>query len=331
MILKSMRYFYVSFGISVLCMLLVYFITRQWTVVYSAIVLSILEISFSFDNAVINAKVLNHMDKIWQKRFLLWGILIAVFGMRFVFPIALVTLTTNMGLVQVFQLALYHPVRYGHLLSEGYPLISSFGAGFLLNVFFEFFVSPEKRINWLGFIENNRAIKWLSKSIFSSPLLSLIVGSPFVYALHSTNCWIAFILGVACQYLLVLLNQHLSGKLGTKDLIKYGFIGFMYLEVLDASFSFDGVIGAFAITTNIFIIMVGLGVGALFVRSITIYFVEQKVLQSFIYLEHGAHYAILFLAICLLLKNFMHLPELMVAGVSMGFILVSWLHSLYKR
>lgn len=325
---RVLRYFYLSIAISLACIALVYSLTGSLWLVYSALVLSILEISLSFDNAVINAKILNHMSRLWQKRFLLWGILIAVFGMRFVFPIALVTFTTHMGLMQVFHLALYDPVKYGVLLTAGYPLISSFGAGFLLGVFFEFLVSANTRVPWVKMIEQNRLILWLKRYVYSAPILAFILGAPFVYALHSPGCWLAFLLGVGGQYLLVLLNHFFSGKLGSKDMMQYGFIGFMYLEVLDASFSFDGVIGAFAITTNILIIMVGLGIGALFVRSITLYFVEQHVLQRFIYLEHGAHYAIFFLALCLLAKNFTHLPESLVAGVSIVLIALAWGHSL---
>ena len=327
--LSTFRYFYVSVSVSLLCLSGVFIMTDSWAMVYSALVLSVLEISFSFDNAVINAKILNHMDKIWRKRFLLWGILIAVFGMRFVFPILLVTLTTKMGLVDVFHLAFNNPHRYSELLHAGYPLISSFGAGFLFGVFFEFFFSKTKTVFWVDFLENNRIVRTLSAFYLSPLIFSIVLGIPFLYALHSLACVMVFVLGVSCQFLLLLVNKIFSGKLKSNEIIKYGFIGFMYLEVLDASFSFDGVIGAFAITTNILIIMVGLGIGAFFVRSLTIYFVEKRVLQSYVYLEHGAHYAILFLALCLLMKNFTPISEVIVAGVSIGLIVLAWLNSVY--
>lgn len=76
----------------------------------------------------------------------------------------------------------------------------------------------------------------------------------------------------------------------TKGNIIAGIGGFLYLEVLDASFSFDGVIGAFAITSDVVVIMLGLAIGAMFVRSMTIYLVEKGTLEAYIYLEHGAHY-----------------------------------------
>ena len=92
----------------------------------------------------------------------------------------------------------------------------------------------------------------------------------------------------------ILLHSFISSldDLFSTDGVRSGIIGLIYLEILDASFSFDGVIGAFALSSDIFIIMIGLGIGAMFVRSLTLYLVEKKTLAEFIYLEHGAHYAI---------------------------------------
>ena len=81
---------------------------------------------------------------------------------------------------------------------------------------------------------------------------------------------------------------------------KAAFFMFLYLEVLDASFSFDGVIGAFAITNDIVLMALGLGIGAMYVRSLTVYLVRQGTLDDYVYLEHGAHYAIGALAVILL-------------------------------
>jgi hypothetical protein len=101
---------------------------------------------------------------------------------------------------------------------------------------------------------------------------------------------------------------------------KGGLVAFLYLELLDASFSFDGVIGAFAISQEVQIITLGLGIGALYVRSLTIYLVNKGVLDEYIYLEHGAHYAILALAILTLTSIIKQIPEV-ITGVT-GAILI---------
>ena len=103
----------------------------------------------------------------------------------------------------------------------------------------------------------------------------------------------------------------------------------MYLEVLDASFSFDGVIGAFAITSDVVIIMLGLAIGAMFVRSMTIYLVEKGTLDAYIYLEHGAHYAIGALAFIMLAgMTGVHVPEVVTGLIGVAFIVWAVLASI---
>src|SRR5262249_21192939 len=107
---------------------------------------------------------------------------------------------------------------------------------------------------------------------------------------------------------------------------KDGVAMFIYLQILDASFSFDGVIGAFAVTNNLFIIAIGLGIGAMFVRSLTLYLVDKGTLNEFVYLEHGAFYAIAALAILMLCNVFGHIPEVvtgLVGAVLIGLSLIS--------
>jgi hypothetical protein len=117
------------------------------------------------------------------------------------------------------------------------------------------------------------------------------------------------------------------------DVIKRGGIGgFLYLEVLDASFSFDGVIGAFAITKDIVIIMIGLGIGAMFVRSMTVFLVRKETLDTYVYLEHGAHYAIGILAVIMLASMKFHIPEIFTGLVGVAFIAAAlWSSLRYRR
>ena len=110
-----------------------------------------------------------------------------------------------------------------------------------------------------------------------------------------------------------------------------GIAGFLYLEVLDASFSFDGVIGAFAITKDVVIIMLGLGIGAMFVRSLTVYLVNKGTLDEYVFLEHGAHYAIGALAIIMLLSMEYHIPEAVTGLVGIAFIGLALISSIRRR
>ena len=111
-----------------------------------------------------------------------------------------------------------------------------------------------------------------------------------------------------------------------------GVAGFLYLEVLDASFSFDGVIGAFAITRDVVIIMLGLAIGAMFVRSLTVYLVRKGTLDEFVFLEHGAHYAIGALALIMLAGIVYHVSEVVTGLIGVGFIVLALISSIkYKR
>lgn len=133
-----MKYFYSSFVIAFFGLAIAYFIDG-FTAVYICFLLSILEISLSFDNAVVNAKVLRNMTKLWQQRFIVWGIPIAVFGMRFLFPILIVSVAAKIGMLDTFLLALKDPDKYHEILSNHKDEIYMFGSGFLLMVFCDFF------------------------------------------------------------------------------------------------------------------------------------------------------------------------------------------------
>jgi hypothetical protein len=116
------------------------------------------------------------------------------------------------------------------------------------------------------------------------------------------------------------------------EMARSGAASFLYLEVLDASFSFDGVIGAFALSNNLFVIAIGLGVGAMFVRSLTILLVEQETLPSYRYLEHGAFYAIIALAVIMFLNAVIHISEVLTGLIGGGFIVAAFLDSIrYNR
>ncbi len=319
-----MKYFYSSFAIMLIGLVAAFYLGGI-AAIYITFLLIILEISLSFDNAVVNAKVLETMDPIWQKRFILFGIPIAVFGMRLVFPLAIVSVVTGMGMMETLHVAMDQPAEYEKVLKATESTIFAFGGAFLLMVFLDFFFE-ERDVKWLRFVEGSSVMRSASGVDNIELIVAILAGIVLGHVTQDFGVVLAFMYGVLLHSLLGMLDHFLSS-----DTMKSGIAGFIYLEVLDASFSFDGVIGAFALTSNIFIIMIGLGVGAMFVRSMTIFFVEHKTLSHFRYLEHGAHYAIGVLALIMLVKINVHVSEMLTGTIGIGLILVAFLHSVWEN
>ena len=333
--IRFFKHFYGSIIISILVIIMCsYYSSNILETIYLVVILALLEISLSFDNAVVNAKVLSKMTPVWQLIFIWIGLPIAVFGMRLVFPILLVSITTHLSFINVIHFAMNNPNEYSKALNGALPIISAFSASFLLMVSLRFFLTNRSRVVWCNFIEESLFIKKISNIKGASLVIIMAIGIlttllTEIYLSLGKNIAISFALGVIIHEILHITNLFLdSEKKDISSTFKAGLIGFLYLEVLDASFSFDGVIGAFAITTDIFIIMAGLGIGALFVRSMTIFFVKQKTLSKFVFLEHGAHYAIGVLGIIMLLKLIIHVPEWITGGLGISIITLSVLHSL---
>lgn len=303
-------------------------------------VLSILEISLSFDNAVVNATVLKDMDAVWRQRFLTWGILIAVFGMRIVFPVAVVSVIAMISPWAALQVAIDDPAQYQTLMESAHVSLMGFGGAFLLLVGLDFFLSEEKDEHWIDLVE--RPVVRLGKITFAAEIVAVLsivlIGGVYLSDDDAYSFISSGIVGVIAFTAIHKIAAYMEGKEegraasgATTAAAKSGLGMFMYLEILDASFSFDGVIAAFAITTNLFIIAIGLGVGAMFVRSLTIMLVEQNTLDQYKYLEHGAFYAIIALAIIMFLKTFIHVPEVVTGLIGAGFIGLAFANSLAVR
>lgn len=337
------RDFRMSFVVTALCLALAAWWGHNSTMgivqaLWLCVVLSVLEVSLSFDNAVVNAGVLKGMNELWRKLFLTIGILVAVFGMRLVFPIVIVSVATGMGLMPVMELALNQPERYSQVLTEHYPAIAAFGGMFLLLVFLNFLFDQERELHWLGPVE--RLVGKLGKADAMAVIVALSV--LLATRLFLPDAIFRSVLfagaGGILLYLLVGSVDALfsagaeDGESGTGPVARSGAAAFIYLEVLDASFSFDGVIGAFAITRDVVIIMLGLAIGAMFVRSMTVYLVHKGTLDEFVFLEHGAHYAIGVLAIIMLVGTVHHVPEVLTGLIGVGFIVASvWSSVRYRR
>jgi uncharacterized protein len=295
----------------------------------TTVILSLLEVTFSADNAVVNSKVLMTMSPLWQTLFMTAGIFIAVFVVRFALPIFIVMATASLGFHDVLDLALNHPHEYQQHLEHASPAISAFGGTFLLMIALSYFIDHQKKTHWLGFLERN--LGKLGRFDNISVLLMLIASLVAFFTVdtrYHTTVLIAAIVAIVLDITLELIaaavgNEETHGRIKQKTgLAAFG--AFIYLQVLDASFSLDGVIGAFALTNSVIIIMAGLGAGAVWVRAMTVHLVRSKALSKYIFLEHGAHWAIAFLGAIMLLKLYhIELPEFIVGSLGLGFITVS--------
>ncbi|UGQ47167.1 DUF475 domain-containing protein [Massilia endophytica] len=303
-----------------------------------AAILGVMEVSLSFDNAVVNASVLKNWDAFWQKLFLGVGIIIAVFGMRLLFPLVIVAVAADISLMDVWTLALNEPEQYSKHLTDHHAEVAAFGGIFLLLVFLNFLLDHEKETHWLGNVEKKLGslgkVSSISVMVALGALmasLSLVEEGQKLVVLISGLWGVLIYVGV--DAISNLLEKEDADGSNVGEMVKRGGIGgFLYLEVLDASFSFDGVIGAFAITTDVVIIMLGLAIGAMFVRSMTVYLVHKGTLDEFVYLEHGAHYAIGILAVIMLASMKFHIPEIFTGLVGVAFILASlWSSVQYRK
>ncbi|MBB4892617.1 hypothetical protein FHS39_001628 [Streptomyces olivoverticillatus] len=325
-------------------------------------ILSVLEISLSFDNAVINAGILRKLNPFWQKMFLTVGILIAVFGMRLVFPVVIVAITAKLGPIEAVKVAIQDHDRYEQLVTSAHPAIAAFGGMFLLMIFLDF-IFEDRDIKWLAWLE--KPLARLGKLDTLSTVVSLVVlliaattvatsvpvhgGSGTVD--KSATVLLAGIGGLVTYLIVGGISGFFEDRLedeedeeseeaapaakGGASLVglagKAAFFMFLYLEVIDASFSFDGVIGAFAITNDIFMMALGLGIGAMYIRSLTVFLVRKGTLDDYVYLEHGAHYAIGALAVILLITIKHEINEVVTGLVGVVLIGLSFLSSVVRN
>ncbi len=335
------QYFLGSYLVTILGVIGAYFWAEHnhagsgWANVFIVFILAILEVSLSFDNAVVNAMKLEKMSHIWRQRFLTWGIAIAVFGMRFLFPIMVVSIFANLSMGEVANIALHDSDKYAHYLHLTHAPIVSFGGIFLLMLFLHYFFDHEKTVHWIKPIEN-----WIShldnvRGIEVIVALSaLMITQGFAPDTEVRNSIILSGIAGVITYLAIdglshYLEKHEAKRLAdtTKNVAQGGFVAFMYLELIDASFSLDGVLGAFALSKDIIIISIGLAIGAMFVRSLTIMLVEKKTLAQFLYLEHGAHWAIGALALIMLISTEIEVPEVVTGVIGLLFIVLSLISS----
>ena len=345
--LHPFRIFWFSGLVTIVSLLGVY-LGLGWSGLFIALILIVVEITFSFDNAILNARILSRLSPIWHTLFLTVGIIIAIFGVRLVLPIVIVMITAGLDWNTVIYQVINEPETYGHELEAAYPEIASFGGAFLLMLALNFLLDKERRLLWFKGFE-----KWLQRfATFWAPALVTLVVVGVISLLNPIELQlkvaIAGAAGVGLYtaiHILIRFFEFLKDRaVGEQPLTANGkkrqrsttkihtgfaaFTSFIYLIIIDSSFSFDSIIGAFAITTSIVLIAVGLGIGAFWVRSLTIYIVRRKTLNTYRYLEHGAHYTVFALAAVMFLGIFWHVPEVIAGLVGIGIISASIITSI---
>ncbi|MFD7920505.1 DUF475 domain-containing protein [Streptomyces sp. NPDC059740] len=357
MLLKTFGW---SFAITVVGLALAGFIWG-WQGLAIVAILSVLEISLSFDNAVINAGILRKMNAFWQKIFLTVGVLIAVFGMRLVFPVVIVAITAKLSPIKAVDLAINDKNHYQHLVTAAHPAIAAFGGMFLFMIFLDF-IFEERDYKWLAWIE--KPLAKLGKLDMLSVIIALVVlivtaTTVATSVAHggadkSATVLLSGVAGLLTYLVVGGVSGYFEDRLeddedeeegdaetagkparGASSAVglagKAAFFMFLYLEVIDASFSFDGVVGAFAITNDIFEMALGLGIGAMYIRSLTVFLVRKGTLDDYVYLEHGAHYAIGALAVILLATIKYEIPEVVTGLIGVALIGLSYWSSVVRN
>jgi hypothetical protein len=229
------------------------------------------------------------------------------------------------------------PAEYARLLTSAHAVLGAFGGAFLGMVCLRYFFDSEKEVHWLRTVERSLArIGKIEAAELAIMLLAIWGVSTAMPPGEREHFLVAGLFGVvvfvAVDGLGSLLEAGGSGPGTARDLHRASAASFLYLEVLDASFSFDGVIGAFALTNNLFVISIGLGIGAMFVRSLTVLLVEQGTLASYRFLEHGAFWAIGALAALMFLGTVVDVPEVVTGLVGAVVIALSvWSSVRWRR
>lgn len=261
--------------------------------------LSLFEIITSVDNAIINAEVLRDMTQRARRWFLLWGFLFAVFVVRGLLPLLIVWIANpQLGLIGVFFAAFSQDPKIIQAIEATSPLLLLGGGVFLVFVFFNWLFLEPKNYGLRGerFFHSQGAwffavvsilltvIVWFALQIDSMLAFAAVVGSTAFFIIHGFRSY-------AEEQERKLIKGNMS------DISKIA-----YLEVLDSTFSIDGVIGAFAFTFSIPLILLGNGLGALILRKLTVSNIER--IKKYKYLKNGAMYSILFLGAIMVLDSF---------------------------
>lgn len=269
--------------------------------------LCLFETISSIDNAIINAEVLNTMTPKGRRWFLLWGILFAVFMVRGILPWLIVWLATpGLGPIEAFTAAFSSDHRVIEAVESSAPILLAGGGIFLIFLFFHWLFLEDKRFGlpYEKFFFNN--------GVWFYAVVSIIL-SVVVWGALKMNPMMAFgaVIGSTAFFITHGFKQNAEesekrlteNTSGLSDMSKI-----LYLEVIDTTFSIDGVLGAFAFTLSVPLILIGNGIGAIVVRQLTMGNIER--IKKYVFLKNGAMYSILVLGLVMLADSFgMHVPH----------------------
>jgi uncharacterized protein len=342
-------------GITTVIALVAAFLYGGTSALVLCAILGVLEVSLSFDNAVVNAGVLAKLDDYWQRLFLTVGVPIATFGMRFTLPMVVVWLTSGLSPAKALTLALHPPAHHAAYFPDGqpsyetylhhaHPLIAAFGGMFLLMLFLVWSFE-DREVSWLSWLERPLASAGrLDMLAVAVSLIALVGVSTSLAATQHlagdrlATVLLAGILGIVSYIIVAGLgemfnaDEYEAGTAVVKVVGRAALFTFLYLEVLDASMSFDGVIGAFAITADPILIALGLGlIGSMFVRSLTVFLIRDGVLGKYVYLEHGAYWAIGTLSIIMLVSMGVDINDMVTGLVGVVLIGAAFVTSIVRR
>ena len=260
----------------------------------------------SVDNAIINAEVLSTMSKKARRWFLTWGMLIAVFLVRGLLPFVIIwAFNTSLSAGQVFSAAWSSDPLVQESIHKSAPILLVAGGVFLLFLFLHWLFLEDKKIGL------PRAEKFfMAKGVWFYAVVSVLLAIIAWFALKQSNLMgFGAVVGSSLFFITHGFKQNAEEQekklLGSaqSDLSKL-----FFLEIIDTTFSIDGVLGAFAFTLSVPLILIGNGIGALVVRELTLRNIER--IKRYVYLKNGAMYSILVLGIIMILHSFgAHIPE----------------------
>jgi hypothetical protein len=282
--------------------------------------LCLFEIISSVDNAIVNANILKTMPKKYQRIFLVWGIFFAVFVVRGLLPFAIVWMAApQLSIGQVIGAAFSNSGEVAGYLASSKPLLLLGGGVYLFFVFLSWLFLEEKKYAFFveGFIHRQGAWFYAISSIFTTSVVYLALQRNPTLALAAT-------IGVSAFFITDGFKKNAEEK--EKQLMNPAMGAWskiLYLEALDASFSIDGVIGAFAFTMSVPLIILGNGLGAFVVREFTIK--GMNFISKFAYLKNGAMYSIGMLGALMVTESFGHEYPFWVAPLNTGLLLAVFL------
>ncbi|MBI4779258.1 DUF475 domain-containing protein [Candidatus Falkowbacteria bacterium] len=276
-----------------------------FSIIIIVVGLCLFEVISSIDNAIINAEVLSTMGVKARRWFLLWGIIIAVFLIRGLLPWLIVWLATpGLGPIEALTATFSSDLKVIEAVEKSAPMLLIGGGVFLIFLFFHWLFLESKNFGLRGekFFYKNGVWFYSVVSIILAIIVWLALGKNPLMAFGAVVGSTAFFITHGFKQNAEQREKDLTNK-SLSDLSKI-----FYLEVIDATFSIDGVLGAFAFTLSVPLILFGNGIGALVVRQLTMGNIER--IKKYAYLKNGAMYSILFLGIIMLLDSFgFHIPS----------------------